>query len=492
MRQSWLVNGLTVAAGCVAAVVAGYAASRPSVGIAAIALLVVGYLLSRLDGWQRLFVATLVLLLCSVSHVASVAQISFYPRYLALGALVAWTFIARGDAPTAWRRLPAGTRLLLGGLWGCVALAVVSSAWSITPVLTLAQSGALALLAGLVHGLTTRRWTDQRRIGSDLGVAYAVLTIALVAGLGYGFAGGANAWNYADRFQGFLANPNMLSILCALTIPIAWTVYLRSRKLLHLLGVVPAVITLPMTSSRTALLAVVAGACWVIARHGLPTVVRVCCYLGVTGVALQLVGATHSIVGSHWAERLSARFTDAEGGDLSNGRRVTWEASMALWEARPTLGYGYSSGVALFEHTRQAGFLDISVNRVHNSYFQWLLELGLAGAAVLLPVVAGCLWILVRAPLTGVNPGLIWLIATGMLIQITESAMFGTGQPYPYLFWPAVAGVLAASQGPARAGTHRARQHRHETRWHVGSDRHRPGPDPDRERRFSSTGARSR
>ncbi|MEU1399475.1 hypothetical protein ABZ403_25855, partial [Micromonospora zamorensis] len=52
----------------------------------------------------------------------------------------------------------------------------------------------------------------------------------------------------------------------------------------------------------------------------------------------------------------------------------------------------------------------------------------------------------------GADAGLVWLVVTGLLIQVTESAMFGTGQTYPYVFWTVVAAALLhlpKKRGPA-------------------------------------------
>ncbi|MEK8106816.1 hypothetical protein NKG94_19845 [Micromonospora sp. M12] len=60
----------------------------------------------------------------------------------------------------------------------------------------------------------------------------------------------------------------MLSIICALTIPLGWALYQQSRKRRQLLGIVPALIGVPLTESRTALIAVIVGGLWVVLRHG--------------------------------------------------------------------------------------------------------------------------------------------------------------------------------------------------------------------------------
>ncbi|MEK8106817.1 O-antigen ligase family protein [Micromonospora sp. M12] len=159
-----------------------------------------------------------------------------------------------------------------------------------------------------------------------------------------------------------------------------------------------------------------------------------------------LFGLLPSLVGSDWVQTFADRFTDPDNGDLSNGRTQTWQAAFELWQSRPTLGYGYASGMHLFEQTRQNGFFNVNVNLVHNSYLQWLLELGVIGVAPILVLLFAAIRAALLAPMGALNSGLIWLVITGLLIQVTESTMFGMGQPYPYVFWLAVAGVLVRTR----------------------------------------------
>jgi O-antigen ligase len=92
------------------------------------------------------------------------------------------------------------------------------------------------------------------------------------------------------------------------------------------------------------------------------------------------------------------------------------------------------------------------VSVVHNSYLQLLLELGLAAVAPLALLLLAVGRVALRAPVRRADSGLVWLVVTGLLIQVTESAIFGTGQTYPYVFWFVVAGVLLHMPGD-RVGT---------------------------------------
>lgn len=439
----WTLIALLVGAAVVA--VALVTAAVPDVLVAAgLALLLVGLHVGRgLDGWQRLLALLMVLLICASSHVPVLRSLSFYPRYVAVAALVAWAYFA---ADRSGGRLDRWTRLLVAALWGAAGLAVLSSVWSAFRLHTLQQGLALTLLAALVHVLVTRRWSDRTMVARDLGVVYVMLSLSLVASLGYGLAGGAAAEvAHSHRFQGIYANPNTLGMIAALTIPLGWALHRRSRPHLLLLGVGPALVALVLSESRTALVAVLLGAAWLVARQGVRRMARLAAVGAVTLAGAYAFNVLPLVTGWSWVREPAARFTDQADVDFTSNRIPTWQAAIELWQTRPALGFGYASGFQLFDRVRQEGMFDIGVNLVHNSQLQWLLELGVAGLAPLLLLILVTLRALLRATLDQVNQGLVWLVATGLLIQVTESAMFGTGQPYPYVFWLAVAAVLRHS-----------------------------------------------
>ncbi|MGW0213430.1 O-antigen ligase family protein [Micromonospora chokoriensis] len=439
---------LVVGAACLTAVTTALTVDKPIVAAGVAFLLVALYLTRRLDGFRRILAVATLLLIFASSNMPSLVSFSFYARYVAVGCLILWAFNSRRRTT---RHTDSRAKLFVGALWATAGLATLSSVWSISPLHTLQQAVALLLLAALAHVLLRRRWVEPGAVAADLHVVYVLLSLSLVVSLGYGITGAAAATSFNDRFQGVYSNPNMLSIICALTIPLGWALYQQSRKRTQLLGIAPAVIALPMTESRTALIAVVVGGLWVVLRHGAGPVARLL-VVTVGGVGLAyLFGVLPSVVGSTWAQTFAARFTDPDNGDLSNGRNQTWQAAVELWQSRPTLGFGYASGIHLFEQTRQNGFFDVSVNLVHNSYLQWLLELGVIGIAPILVLLFVALRGVLLAPIGALNSGLVWLIVTGLLIQVTESTMFGMGQPYPYVFWLAVAGVLVRTSSARHA-----------------------------------------
>ncbi|MFI9640572.1 O-antigen ligase family protein [Micromonospora sp. NPDC051925] len=396
----------------------------------------------QVDGWRWLLGLTMTLLLCASSKLPDLVDASFYARYVAVAALVVWALCT--PSRTVFRIDP-WTRLLIGALWATGGLATLSFAWSVVPLETLQRGIALLLLAALVHVLLRFRWPARAVMMADLRVVYLVLSASALVSLGLGLTDGTllAALSRTERFEGLYNNPNMLGVVCALTIPLGWTVYRQSRRRAELLGVVPVTACLLLSQSRTGLIAVLVGALWIVLRHGLGRLARLTAGLTAGLLVAYLFNLLPVIFAAPWMQQFVLRFTDPAGGDLSNGRTEMWRATVDLWwQNRPALGFGYASR----NHLVSLAGLDESfgpgVSVVHNSYLQLLLELGLAVVPTLLLLLLAVGRVVLRAPVRRANSGLVWLVVTGLLIQITESAIFGTGQAYPYVFWSVVAGVL--------------------------------------------------
>ncbi|BCJ57429.1 O-antigen ligase family protein [Micromonospora endophytica] len=418
------------------------AVDAPLVAIGLPLLLLLVALVRRMDGWRWLLGLATALLVCAASDLPTLVELSFYPRYAAVAGLVVWALFQPLRAPV---RLASWTRILVGALWAIAGLATLSALWSVVPLETFQRGVALVLLAALVHVLLRRRWSERAVVLADLRTIYLVLSVSALVSLGYGLTNGVlpAALPGNQRFQGIYNNPNLLGIVCALAIPLGWAMYQQFRRPVLLLGTLPAGVCLLLSQSRTGIVAVLVGAAWVLLRRGFGPVTRTASAVAVTLLLAHLLNLLPIIFSAPWMQRIVLRFTDPGGTDLSNGRTEMWQATIDLWwQERPTLGFGYASRNHLIELAGYDGAFAAGISLVHNSYLQLLLELGLTAVvplvALLLAVGRGAL----RVPVRGANSGLVWLVVSGVIVQLTESAIFGTGQPYPYVFWLAVAALL--------------------------------------------------
>ena len=148
---------------------------------------------------------------------------------------------------------------------------------------------------------------------------------------------------------------------------------------------------------------------------------------------------------------LGSKLVVTISGEEWSLRRTT----IAYWIEHPVWGYGFQSGESFFQQEHATGGTALTVGATHNSFLQQLLELGLLGIAALslvLLAVAGGWW---KERAGGLGLGLLAATLGGLLIMLTESVMFGTGQPFPWLFWVIATALLARTEQQGGAGTPR-------------------------------------
>jgi exopolysaccharide production protein ExoQ len=449
------VTAKFAAAGFVlAALAGGFLAFRPIFsGLIALTCLV-AFICTRIGVWRSAYGLTVALMLGATSSQPLVATVSYYPRFVALAVVAVLTYQTQCDSPHSFKEMSRPARMLTLGLAAAAATAVCSTLWSVDPLLTIQQAAALSVLAATVHALVSRRWTDRGLIPGDLGTAYWVLVaffalgfVAHAAGLpGTESAAGFDGVNFVDlRYQGLANNPNMLAVLAVPAVPLGWYLYQQKRRRLFLVGLLPVVASLLMSQSRTALLAVVGAVLIVVLRRGSGALTKLCITVGVLIGLSFLSGITRALLASTLVAEITGRFESHAGGGVLNGRSQAWTETAEILGARPGTGYGYAAGPSLFEQLRASGDLAFGRDVVHNSYLQWLLETGLIGAPALLMMVAACALAAWVAGGKVATSGLAWCLFAGLIMQFAESAMLGTGQAYPFVFWIVAAGAAVTA-----------------------------------------------
>lgn len=397
-----------------------------------VAVLAVGLLgtawIVRLDGWQRLYVLTLALMVAATSNQPAVREAAFYPRYAAVAALVFWTVLT--CRRTSMRELAAPARRLITLLWIIVGFAGVSIVWSTDRGLTAQQSVALALFAAFVQTTAQRRWQDRLLIQRDLNVAFVFMSVVFVLGLIAAAAGVPGARSFFGAAQGVFDNPNTLGMAAAIMVPIGLASVRRHP--IYALGVAAAAASVWQSESRTALLAVVFGVGWMALRAGRGRLV----WAYIAAWAITLAFMATDVVAAF--SDLRGQFNSVEGGSRLNGRDSAWSAAWSFAKEHPE-GYGHGTTEVVFTNRLGSDGFFFDRASVHNSYLQYLLELGFVALVPLVLLLAFLLRMLVRLSTSPPENGLAGAIAAGLLVHLAESAMFGTGQVYPYIYWLAVA-----------------------------------------------------
>lgn len=403
--------------------------------------------------WRALYGVTLTLMLFASSSQPALQDLSYYLRFAALAALAVTSYRWHPPQSITVKQMSTPGRLLINGMALAVGVAIASCLWSVDPLVTAQQAVALAAVAGIVHALLSRRWVSGGLIAGDLAAGFWTIVAFLAAGLVGLAAGLPHMQSSYDgqaitdmRFQGLAGNPNMLAVLCVPVIPLAWYLFREQGRCRFLGGGGVAVVSMLMSQSRTALLAVAVGAIITMLRRGPRAVSTFVVVGGAAAGCAYVTGLTQWMSRSGLYTNLVDRFGSDAGGGSLNGRPEVWaECVRLLWE-RPSLGYGYAAGPSLFHQLIAGNDLSIIVDVAHSSYLQWMLETGVVGLPALGFLIAACVAAAIHASRSRSGSGLAWLTVAGLIMQVTESAMLGIGQAYPYIFWAGVAGAAAHRQ----------------------------------------------
>lgn len=382
-----------------------------------------------IDGlWRRTFVLTILAMTAGASHIAALAQIGSLAKILALAALIVVTAATTKSSSQVWAsRLHRRT---IGTLWLLVVLAGISIVWSESRFESLTQVATFAGFVYLLQRVSGTRWTNRAVMLGDLGLTYWTLVSVLSAGIALALVGFPEAISsFSGRWQGLFNNPNLLGMMAALTTSLGVGWALHKRSWIVWMSVIVPISQVMLSESRTAMIATATSLLWVFIR-GKAKYVVVAAYSAV----LVIVGAR--AFGVELNSESFNRFTAMEGGDLLNSRTSGWADAINYVSGHP-LGIGWAATTDVLASYRTAG-IGAGLSSVHNSYLQVIYELGWLGV---IPVALVAV-ILIRVSFmrsdSGIAAGLIAMVLSGTIIQFTESAIFGVGQPYPYVFWFAV------------------------------------------------------
>lgn len=378
----------------------------------------------------RVTLASLMFLLFgAVSTVPIWVSISVTGRSLLLVVLFAVTLHSTWKISPLYSQASRITFFLMHFL---LLIAFSSAVWSIDRRETLITVMGIALLLLTVQLCSTRRWRDLPTLVGDLKVLVWVSSLVLGVGLLAHLVGFATT-GHGGRLQGLLNNPNIAALAGALTFFIGLGLYKRDSSFISTLILVPPLLTVFLTQTRTTLIALILAFIWILMRVGMKGVII---SLGV-GI---LIAVAVKTVGIGLFERVLSRFAEgaAENDGLS-GRTSRWEAGLGQIESMP-FGVGWGTNAAIV--TELGG-----VNNYHNSYIQIAVEGGVIAAAVVILIYLTLICALVRVPKTILGLGVSAAFIAGVVIQFTESAIFGIGQPFPYLFWLVVGALLSLTTG---------------------------------------------
>jgi O-antigen ligase len=419
-------------------------------------------------------VALVVWAALAVSHIDEVnIPIGRRVRWAVLAALTAVALAYAATRPD--RRLRLDRIVWLAAAF--LALALASASWSAHASLTLGR--AVTLLCLFVAGGAIAFGT-----GGDERAAGRVLFALLIGAAAVAAAGAIDLAIEPDRalvpattgtpsrYNGIGGNPNMMAMLLAVCLPLALWAVLKARSTL---GKAVAVVvflgfdaSLVGSGSRGALLASAVGL--VVLGIALPVRRPIRAALAVGAVALlalnlgltqipqraernpvlnpefgsaqplgprdaQFILPLESEIGFP-AEGLEAAGRPRSLFDTS-GRPQAWEGALEQAFERPVLGYGFGTEDRVFVDR----FYRFNSSAVENSFLGTFLQLGAVGLGLLLTLIAALAARGVHAlgrvarPERPVAAACLGVVATGLVLALTQSYLTSVGNPATTPFW---------------------------------------------------------
>jgi O-antigen ligase len=329
-------------------------------------------------------------------------------------------------------------RLALASLLLFLLIAVTSFITSIDRYLTLLNLIFLLLMFTFLLTTLQVRWQNLRTLSSDFLFIFIFAVVNQTIGL-FGFLTGMN-WAAGDfnRLVGTLWNANFAGMFSTIALVIGLYLLTQSTSkasyalLLLSQGVLLA--TLIMSGSRGSILGFIVALFFMILQ---PQSRKTFVSLGTLAVAGFLAWQLYPIStpgvlppapgGTAPPDSPAAPFDRVLEGDISSGRFFLYDLVLGFWQERPTLGSGYRTSQVL---------LDTGDLEAHNIFLTILLELGVVGLSVF---IAMCVLVLLRARYNLLLAG-----ASGVIvINLTESALFGWGGPTALISWFILFGYFA-------------------------------------------------
>lgn len=233
---------------------------------------------------------------------------------------------------------------------------------------------------------------------------------------------------FAGRFQGFFLNPNNIGVLSVVSAGIAYTLWLRQRRIADLVALVIILVNLVLASSRSGLIVLVL----IIGLSALRGLARRPIH-GLLGLVVIFGSVYVFSQTSFFQERILREDTLI---DASN-RVYFWALAKDYIANRPFLGHGFGADIIIHEHygivLRDIGLRGAGVM---SSYYGLAVQLGVPFTLLFFVLIWGyTLNTLVRRMRD------YWIfhygaiIAAGLFLGISEPLLFSAGNIFSFFYW---------------------------------------------------------
>ncbi len=416
--------------------------------------------------------ATIVLFAVGSSSVHLLTRIGGHARWIALIALAGVAVlqaVAYGprlrSVPIAW--LIAAAFVVVG---------VESALWSVDPRLTVSRVFTVGVLfvaaAALALGSPDARVAAARALNGVLtGIALVAVASLAVLAVSRGDAVLSATTGAGWRFRGVGQSPNTVPMLLSIGMPLAVWRALHGPRTLRWVGIALVLLfagEIGFSGSRGAVIAGFGGAIATALALGRSAGAKLAVAAGLCALALVCVAlsripnpapvtdnsasqsspvaATRGIDAEH-----VVRLEDEIGFPSTrsyippakrtvfgaSGRAQAWDGALHQGDERPVAGYGFGTEDSVFADR----FYSFEGSFVENTYLGLFLQLGAAGVALLVALLAALAWsaarLVLRFPRGGIGPaaGAIGVLIAGVLIGGTQSGLLSVGNIAAASIW---------------------------------------------------------
>jgi O-Antigen ligase len=356
-----------------------------------------------------------------------------------------------------------------------LALALVSTAWSVEPRLSFERAVALCLVFAAAALLAAAQVPERVLTGLVAGAVLVALAGILVLALDHRDAVSPASQQVPARYEGLGENPNTVPLLLALALPISVAGLLRSRRRLLTAATIAVLLpSLVASGSRGALVAsaagsVLAGLLMLRDLRARAAAVAVVAALAAVGAYIQSIPqpsaaapqpAVHARAASASPAPPPPRYANADdrypldadvgaplpgGGQPgvrrsffgSSGRGAAWEGAIHQAAQRPLLGFGFGTEEDVFVD-RYYYFVG---SRPENAYIGLALQLGSIGLVSFLAILAAVGVAGARAawgPRRPVAAAGLGVLAAGLVLGVVQSYPYSAGNIATLTLWSAL------------------------------------------------------
>lgn len=383
-------------------------------------------------------------------------------------ALALWGLAMATLAPTLHK--VRGALPLLGALAVLQAAALLSWLWGTLPhsIAALALGMLSATMLVVATGAVVANGPDAARLFTGfvwglllLGLGSSAVALIQVFAPGWADGDWIAVSLLPGRAVGNIRQPNQLGslVLWGLAAAVALHVLQLLQRRWLWLAILPMVLTIELSASRTAAVGLVLLAVWGVVDSRLPRHARVA-LIAMPVLYLMAWGGMDWWGQLHQQQMGASARLSAEGNAVTaspNSRLNVWRNALVMISSQPWAGVGFGEFNLAWSLTEFAHRPTAFFNHTHNLPLQFLVELGIPAATLVMALLGLALWRSVRqaryaqgSKATLASMALVMVLIMTMYSMVEYPLWYGYFLLPTAMAWGFVLGLPVAAQASAR------------------------------------------